>query len=268
MKVPKRISERMVAALKSLRPVVEQQSARDISEADTVTLVKDLLAQVFGYDKYKELTGEHAIRSTYCDIAIEQKGSIAIIVEVKAINTALDDRHVKQSVDYAANQGADWVILTNARVWRLYKVIFDKPIDKHLVVECDITESNTAKNLNMSHLYLFTKEAYVKDVLADAHDRQMALSRHMIAALLVHNDRVVNTIRRELRRVVDVNVTAEEVCQLLMDEVIKRDAISGAPAEEAAKVVNKREDRKLRKRCESAETTTPPGPAADATVTP
>jgi hypothetical protein len=42
---------------------------RDVSEADTVTIVKDLLAEVFGYDKYAELTGEFAIRGTYCDLA-------------------------------------------------------------------------------------------------------------------------------------------------------------------------------------------------------
>ena len=34
-------------------------------------LVKDLLAEVFGYDKYAELTSEHAIRGTYCDLAVK-----------------------------------------------------------------------------------------------------------------------------------------------------------------------------------------------------
>lgn len=48
----------MSSGLKRLLPIVEQQKSRDVSEADTVTIVKDLLSEVFGYDKYAELTGE------------------------------------------------------------------------------------------------------------------------------------------------------------------------------------------------------------------
>jgi hypothetical protein len=29
-------------------PILQQQKARDVSEADTVTLIKDVLAEVFG----------------------------------------------------------------------------------------------------------------------------------------------------------------------------------------------------------------------------
>lgn len=45
----------MTSGLKRLVPIILQQRAKDISEADTVTLVKDVLADVFGYDKYAEL---------------------------------------------------------------------------------------------------------------------------------------------------------------------------------------------------------------------
>jgi len=40
MSIPKRVCERMLSGMKRLRPVVEQQKGRDVSEADTVTLVK------------------------------------------------------------------------------------------------------------------------------------------------------------------------------------------------------------------------------------
>ena len=69
MGVSKKAAERMVHGLKRMVPIVQSQRARDVSEADTVTLVKDLLAEVFGYDKYSELTGEFAIRGTFCDLA-------------------------------------------------------------------------------------------------------------------------------------------------------------------------------------------------------
>ncbi len=34
----------------------------------------------------------------------------------------LKDQHVKQAVDYAANQGVEWVGLTNVAIWRPYRV--------------------------------------------------------------------------------------------------------------------------------------------------
>ena len=128
MPIPNRARERIVAGLKRLVPIVAQQKARDVSEADTVTLAKDLLSEVMGYDKYAELTSEHAIRGTYCDLAVKIDDKLSMLIEVKAAGSELDDRHVKQAIDYAANAGLEWVALTNATVWRLYRDIFAKPI--------------------------------------------------------------------------------------------------------------------------------------------
>lgn len=61
---------------------------------------------------------EHAIRGTYCDLAVRIDGKLAFLLEVKAVGLDLKDQHVKQSVDYAANQGCEWVVLTNGIEWR------------------------------------------------------------------------------------------------------------------------------------------------------
>src|SRR3954465_13334214 len=118
MAISAKLKDRLTTGLKRMIPIIIQQRTRDVSEADTVTLVKDLLAEVFGYDKYAEVTSEHAIRGTYCDLAIKIDGKIPKLIEVKAAGSALDDRHVKQIVDYASNQGVEWVVLTNASAWR------------------------------------------------------------------------------------------------------------------------------------------------------
>src|SRR3546814_19780404 len=121
--VPKRVAERLVAGIKRYQPILASAKSRDIGEADTVTIVKDLLADVFGYDKYAELTSEYAIRGTYCDLATKIDGTLQTLIEVKAIGLDLKNHHVKQSIDYDANQGVDWVLLTNATHWLLYHVI-------------------------------------------------------------------------------------------------------------------------------------------------
>ncbi len=106
----------------------------------------DLLHELFGYDKYTEITSEHAIRGTFCDLAIKIDGALALLIEVKAIGLDLKDQHVKQAVDYASNQGCEWVALTNGLVWRAYKVNFTKPIEQELVVEFNLSELSHRKD--------------------------------------------------------------------------------------------------------------------------
>jgi predicted type IV restriction endonuclease len=201
---------------------------------------------VLGFDKYADLTGEHAIRGTFCDLAVRIDSKLVQLIEVKAIGTELNDRHVKQAIDYAANQGVEWVVLTNGAHWRLYNVLFAKPIDKRLVAEIDLTTLDCRNEDDIERLFLFSKEGYKKGAAVDLKDRQDATSRFLLAALLLHNDSVMNIVRRELRRMVDINVSEDEIAKVLAEEVIKRDTLEGPAADEAAKRVNRTEGKKLR----------------------
>src|SRR5215211_6653457 len=111
--LPKKVVDRLIAGIKRFQPIVSASKARDDGEADTVMIVTDMLAEVFGYDKYSEVTAEFAIRCTYCDLATKLDGVLQTLIEVKSIGIDLKEQHVKQAIDYAANQGVDWVILTN-----------------------------------------------------------------------------------------------------------------------------------------------------------
>ena len=193
----------------------------------------------FGYDKYSELTSELAIRGTYCDLGVRQGEKIVELIEVKSIGSTLDDRHVKQAIDYGSNQGIEWVILTNGCVWRLYQVIFAKPIDKRLLAEVDITALDLRKEEHLERIYLFSKEGFTRGVHLELKDRQDATSRYLLAALVHSNEAVIGTIRRELRRIVDVLVDDELIVKVLRDEVVKRDCLEGPEAESAARRVSK-----------------------------
>lgn len=259
MAISKKVAERLAAALKRMLPVVAQQKARDVSEADTVTLVKDLFAEAFGYDKYAELTSEFAIRGTYCDLAIRLGEKVVELVEVKAIGATLDDRHVRQAVDYAVNHGVEWVILTNAATWRLYQVVFAKPVEHRLLCAVDLLQVDPRRDADLETLYLFTKEGFARGAHIELRDRQDATSRFLLAALLTENEAVVATIRRELRRVVDVLVSEDDITGVLRNEVIKRDTLEGPEAASAAQRVNRGERSKIITR----RAVEPPGDAAD-----
>ena len=105
----------------------------------------DLLDELFGYDKFSEITSDHMIRSTYCDLAVKLNGELALLVEVKANGLALKDQHIKRAVDYAANQGTDWVALTNGVHRQVYRVSFTKPIQHEVVVDLDLLSLNPRK---------------------------------------------------------------------------------------------------------------------------
>lgn len=254
MGVPKRVAERITSRLKPFREVLESQRARDVSEADTVTLVKDLLSEVFGYDKYAELTSEHSIRGTFCDLAVKIENKLALLIEVKAIGTELREQHIKQAVDYAANQGCEWVVLTNAVHWRLYHVLFRKPIDKQELATIDLLTIDPKREDCLECLFLLTREGFTKSALAEYRDRREATSRYMLAAILLGSEPVQAAIRREIRRVSEMLVSAEDIDKMLREEVIKRDCIEGEQAEAIARRVQRRADRSIIRNTEEGET--------------
>jgi hypothetical protein len=49
------------AQLKKYQKVLATAKQRDIGEADTVTIITDFLCDALGYDKYKEVSSEHAV---------------------------------------------------------------------------------------------------------------------------------------------------------------------------------------------------------------
>jgi predicted type IV restriction endonuclease len=245
--ISKKVIERLTAGLKRFQPILSTSRARDDGEADTVMIVTDMLADVFGYDKYSEVTAEYAIRGTYCDLATKLEGTLQALIEVKAIGLELKDQHVKQAVDYAANQGVDWVVLTNGIHWRVYNVIFGKPIDQELVIDIDMCSLSPKSQADLEVLYLFCKEGWIKSVLGDYQLRRQALSRFFLGALVL-SDSVLEVIRRELRRVSpDVKIEIEQIKNVLASEVLKREVIDGDKATEARKKIARAANKSLRK---------------------
>jgi Type I restriction enzyme R protein N terminus (HSDR_N) len=237
--IPKKIEDRIAAGIRRFQPIVSAAKARDVGESDTVTIVTDMLAEIFGYDKYAEITSEHAIKGTYCDLAIKHDGGLQSIIEVKAIGIDLKDQHVKQAVDYAANQGVEWVVLTNAVTWRVYKVFFVRPIDQEMVVEFDFLTLNPKAAQHVEMMYLFCKEGWAKSVLGDYHTHKQALSRFFLGAIIL-SEPVLEIIRRELRRVSpEVKIELGQIKDVLSTEVLKREVMEGEKAEDAARKIAK-----------------------------
>ena len=238
-KVPTKVSERIIGGIKRYQPILASAKSRDVGESDTVTIIVDMLADIFGYDKFLEITSEHSIRGTFCDLATKIDGVLQLLIEVKAIGLDLKEAHVKQAIDYAANQGVEWVVLTNGVTWRVYRVTFAKPIGQELVIDIDFCSLNSRNAKDVESIFLLCKEGWIKSVLGEFHTQKQALSRFFLGALLM-SDPVLQLLRRELRRLSpDVRVETDEILSVLTAEVIKRDVTEGDQAKDAAKKIAK-----------------------------
>lgn len=235
--VPKKVAERISNGIKRFQPILINAKTRDVNESDTVIIVTDMLSEIFGYDKYSEITSEHAVRSTYCDLATKLNGKIELLIEVKAIGLELKDNHVKQAIDYAANQGVDWVVLTNGIIWKVFKVSFTKPIDQEIICEFDVTTLNPKSNEHIEFLYLLSKEGWMKMSLEGFHEQKQALSKFFLGALIL-SDPVIETLKRELRKISpDVKISSDQIKEVVCQDVLKREVTEGEKSDEAKRKI-------------------------------
>lgn len=253
LKIPKKVLERIISNLKTYQQIALSHKTRDVSEADTVTLVKDILAYCFGFDKYLELTSEQQIRGTYCDLAVKIDGKIKYLIEVKAAGVGLNEAHLRQAVGYAANEGIEWVVLTNACEWRLYRIKFAQPIDHEEISSFSLLDMNPKKEDDIAKMFLLCKEGIGSDAMDSYHQHIQVVNKFTIAQMILMEP-VVSTIRREIRKYYpDIKLEAEQVTDILINDVLKREVVEGEKVKESqsrlkklmAKLEKEREKKKL-----------------------
>lgn len=233
LKISKKVAERIAAALKTFQPIALSHRSRDVSEADTVTLVKDILSDCFGFDKYTELTSEQQIRGTYCDLAVKIDGKIKYLIEVKAAGVSLNESHLKQAIGYGANQGIEWVVLTNALEWRLYRIKFGQPIDYEEVSSLNFTEVSAKKEDDLNKMYLLCREGITADAMDAYHSHTQILNRYTVAQVL-QSEAVVSAVRKELKKLFpDVKVDPASLLDIFNNEILKREVIEGDKVKDA-----------------------------------
>ncbi len=197
-----------------------------------------MLADIFGYDKYMEITSEYAIRGTYCDLAVKINGNIEYLIECKSIGTDLKDSHLKQTIDYGANQGVNWIILTNGIIWKLYKIRFEKPINFDLVLQFDIMELNPRFDETKELLYILHKSAINKNLRQEHFEKSQLINPYTIAQVIL-SESIVGALKREIKKLSDIKLEDKEIVTMLTDNVMKRDLIESETAKDAEKIIKK-----------------------------
>jgi hypothetical protein len=238
-KLPKKFIDRTEAKLKNFKNIANSHRSKDVSEADTVTLVKDIFSDIFGFDKYTELTSEQLIRGQFCDLAVKIDGKIKFLIEVKSAGTELNDRHIQQAINYGSNQGVNWVILTNAIQWQMFKIKFGQPPSHELVASFNLIEIDPKKESDLQMLFLLAKEGISADAIQSFHQKISLLNRYTISQVLT-SEPCPSVIRKEFRKLFpDVRVDNDAIQLMLTEEIIKREALEGEKVKEAKALIKK-----------------------------
>jgi hypothetical protein len=124
--------------------------------------------------------------------------------------------------------------------------LFSKPIEQELVVDINFSTLSPRSEHDLDLLYLWCKEGWQRSVLGEYQAQKQALSRFFIGAML-QTEPVLEIIRRELKRVSpDVRIDLDQLKQVLISEVIKRDVLEGDKADEARKKIARTASKVLR----------------------
>jgi len=198
-----------------------------------------MLADIFGYKKYVEITTEFAIRSTYVDLAVKVGQEIRFLIEAKAVGVALKDFHIKQAIDYGANQGVEWVILTNGIVWQIYKIQFRQPVDRLLIYEVDLLNVNSKNTQVIECFGNLSREGFTSSSMAAFCQQQQATSKFSLAAIIL-SPTIIQTLKRELRRISpSIKIEDNHLKALLQNEVLKREVVESDEAKQAMDFLKK-----------------------------
>ncbi|MGL4609695.1 MAG: type I restriction enzyme HsdR N-terminal domain-containing protein [Trueperaceae bacterium] len=238
-KIPKKTQDRFFDSLKRYQAIANSQKSRDISEADTVTLVKDILADVFGYDKYSELTSEQQIKGTFCDLAVKLDEKIVFLIEVKAAGIELNDTHLRQVVNYGAHQGVKWIVLTNSLDWKLYYINDGLPINFDEVSSFNLLTLNLRNEEDIKRMFLLSVEGALGHAMSTFHQHGQLLNKYNVTQILL-TEPLLGAIRRELRRLFpDIKVDLEQIEHLLHNDILKRELLEGDKSKDAQQRIKK-----------------------------
>lgn len=184
-----------------------------LDESATRIMTNNFLTDILGYKELDEIKTEFRIRSEYADYVIQIKRKKHFVVEVKSIDLDLNEKHLRQSLSYAANEGIDWILLLNGREIQLFRVNFGKPITTTLIYKLDLMDSDDFKKAP-ELLWNLTKRAVEKGDLEDFWKRTNALNPINLAKTL-YSEEIVKRLRNDLKEQTGIYFQMEDVAASL-----------------------------------------------------
>jgi len=216
VEIPPKIATQIAEGLDRYRKPLRDARARNATEGDTGLLVHSMLADVFGYDRFTEVTSEFKIKGQFADFVTKNGDRLVSIIEVKAIGLKLNEQHLFQAAGYAAREGVEWVVLTNAIQWDLYRVEFSQPVNIFRVLSLDCLDGQPSPEA-VAYLH---KWGMQKGLAEAEWQRQTALSAANIVKAVL-SEEVLRAICSQVRKATSLRVDAGEMRERIIEDVIR-----------------------------------------------
>ncbi len=208
-------------ALKNYKKRYLRKEFAKLDESATRIMTNNFLTDILGYKELEEIKTEYRIRSEYADYVIQLKRKKHFVVEVKSIDIDIGDKHLRQSLSYAANEGIDWILLLNGREIQLYRVNFGKPISTTLIFKINLLNNDDLKRAP-ELIDNLTKRAVERGQLETFWKRTNALNPNNLAKLL-YSEEVVKRLRNDLKDQTGIYFQMEDVaaslCRIIVDPI-------------------------------------------------
>lgn len=188
---------KLLLAVKAYNKKFLHSKMTELDESGTRLMINSFLTEVLGFIPIEEVKTEYMIRGTYADYVIQTKGLRQFLVEVKALSFALSDKHLRQAINYGANEGIEWALLTNGKCFEFYKILFNKPIESRKIFSLDLSDTSQIKN-SVEVLQYIHKDSITNRGLTLLWNKTCALDPLNVAGLL-YAPAVTNFIKRTLK---------------------------------------------------------------------
>lgn len=203
-------------AIRDAQRMIADVAKADGNESETRRRVERIFESIMGYDIFKHITREHAIRGAgtteHCDFAIQidqgEETKPVIMVELKRVNIDLSPKHLKQVSSYAINIGCEWILLTNGKEWRLYHVSYGQPPETKLMQHWDLLNDDLAAIA--AYFDVISYRNVKRSGLDELWQKASVLTPRNVLSAIVSEDSI-KLIRRDLKKSTGVSVTPEEI---------------------------------------------------------
>ena len=196
-------------ALKKYSKQYLHSKMTELDESGTRLMINAFLTDVLGFTPIEEVKTEYMIRGTYADYVIQTKGIRHFLVEVKALSLTLSEGHLRQAINYGANEGIEWALLTNGRCFDFYKILFNKPIESRKVFSIDFSDPAQLKG-SVEVIQFLHRDSVTTKGLDLLWNKCIALDPSNVAGFL-YAPTVVNFIKKSLKAKYKHKFSDEEI---------------------------------------------------------
>jgi predicted type IV restriction endonuclease len=204
--------------LKKYLPIFQEAFDQGMNESDTSLRISKFCENVLGYDVFKEVSREHAVKERNVDYAIRCNEKVQFFIEVKQAGTALKEKHIEQASNYAANAGVRWVLLTNGKNWNMYHLSFDEGIQIDMAWSVDILEGDIKDSV--AKLSMLHRKNVTKGALDEYYERLKILSPRSILQTIFHES-TLRLIGAHLRRSYGAKIDEQELVENIKNMISK-----------------------------------------------